>query len=202
MGLLAGRACDFLTTSEEEAILKDFRQLAASIYPGIERQQALERLCADYGQLRSNVYREVSLACHIWKNARLVLQPELLNEDGRKYADVWEMLEKGPTPKFSVETWIFYRPLFSRAIDDFVARLDEIVTMHGDMLAPDFKELIMDSRRSVQTEQSAYMNLRLIRDTADSDHFFAYRFHEMSRILSGLAHEADRRQPDAMPGRQ
>jgi hypothetical protein len=199
LGLLLDKAYDKLTTSEEEATLRRFEQLTSSIYPGVGTQEALDKLCGDYDQLRDNVYLEISLVCHAWKNNYWVLRPELFEDDGQQYEDIWEMLEKAPTPPFTREAWERYRPLFDGAIDAVIARLDQISMMHGEVLAPDFRKRIIDSRRALKTQQWVYVNPTVIAKYEDRDRGFGQVFQDVIHILAGLSREADRRQAEMTP---
>jgi hypothetical protein len=194
-------AYDYFTTSEEEATARAFEQLAGSVYPGIQKQQALDKLCADYSQLRRRVYSQVSMACHGWKNAYFSLRREMLRDDGHHYTDVWELLEKASTPEFSEETWMHYRPLFDEATDELVARLDDISKMYGDILPPDFRELLIGKRSTIHAIRSTYVLVLMdVPKAPDRSRWFGDVFRDMIQTLAVLSREADRREAAIYPG--
>ena len=104
------------------------------------------------------------------------------------------MLDDTPPGEYSVETWERYRPLFGPVIDECTGQLDDIMEIHGALLAPEFRMLVTETKESLQVAQRAYTFARMMSDSANREPFFAYPFRETSRAISHLARESERRQ--------
>lgn len=191
--------CDALTTSRAEAKITRFEELAGSIYPGTAKQEALDKLHQDCALLTSTLYRNVGLACQSWTNAYLASRPDAAEDTNSCDGEAWGMLDDTPPPKFSVETWERYRSLFSQVIDECAGQLDEIMGIHGTLLAPEFKTLVMETKESFEVVQRIYAFARMMSDTANREPFFAYPFRETIRAVSKLARESERRQAELIP---
>ena len=145
------------------------------------------------------VYRNVGLTCQSWKSAYLVLCPNAAEDAYGRDGDGWDMPDDTPPPKFSVETWERYHPLFGQVIDECTGQLDDIMEMHGALLAPEFKMLVTETQESLRVAQRTYTFARMMSDAANREPFFAYPFREMNRAVSKLARESARRQAQWTP---
>lgn len=144
-------------------------------------------------RLRSEVYREISRACHRWKNAYISLYPGQFKEYYKGFGGVWEMLEKAPAPSFSAEAWRRYQPLFEHEANRLRTRLDQISAANGNLLPPGFRTLVIETKRCIEIEQVAYAAIPVtIKQGEDNEVFFGYRFREMVRYIAKLCREADR----------
>jgi len=194
-------AYDSVSTSQEERLvvqlsekLKPFEQLAGSFYPNIDRQEGLRKLVGDFSLLRGDVYLEVSLACHRWRNLYMSLGGLWAsNQYDGQFADAWEMLEKVRVPTFSMGTWEHYSPLFTQGSDALRVYLDKIETTNANLLPPGFRRLIIESRRTIETQQMAYRIMpEMIERVENKDAFFEAQFRQMVRVISKLCREADK----------
>lgn len=167
-------------TSRAEATITRSDELTRSIYSD-SAQQALT----------SMVYRNVALACQNWMDAYRVLSPD------RSEGGTWATLEGAAAPDFSLETWERFHPLFDQVIDRCAGQLDDVMTMHGTLLPPDFRTLVTETKQSFELVQRTYRFARVMSDAANRKPVFAYPFREMSQAVARLAHECDRRRAEA-----
>jgi hypothetical protein len=148
-------------------------------------------------ELRKEVYTEISLACHRWKNAYMSLDPDRFRADGSKFTDVWEMLEKTPPPSFSAETWKKYQSLFDHYGNSFIERLDQISAANGNLLPEEFRILMIETKRLIEAAQTVYQQLPAIiaieqMKNMDRDKLFQGCLQQMIQALTKLSREADR----------
>jgi hypothetical protein len=191
--------CDALTTSKAEARITQFDALAGRIGASTATHEAVDKFLDDYALLTSMVYRNVGLACQSWKSAYLVLRPDAAEDTNARAGDAWDMLDGTSPGKFSVQTWERYRPLFGQVVDEYTGQLDDIMEMHGALLAPDFEMLVTETKESLKLAQRTYTFARMMSDAANREPFFAYSFRETSRAVSKLARESERRESEWTP---
>jgi hypothetical protein len=191
--------CDALTTSKAEARITQFDALAGRIGASTATHEAVDKFLDDYALLTSMVYRNVGLACQSWKSAYLVLRPDAAEDTNARAGDAWDMLDGTSPGKFSVQTWERYRPLFGQVVDEYTGQLDDIMEMHGALLAPDFEMLVTETKESLKLAQRTYTFARMMSDAPNREPFFAYSFRETSRAVSKLARESERRESEWTP---
>lgn len=175
---------DAFTSSRAEAMIARPDEVTHSLDPNSAQQEALT----------SMVYRNVSLACQTWMNAYRVSCPDR-SEDADSYdGAAWDGLDGAPPPTFSVAAWERLHPLFDQVIDQCAGQLDDVMAMHGTLLTPEFRTLVTETKQSFDVVQRTYTFARVMSDAANRGPVFAYPFREMSRAVSKLARECERRQ--------
>lgn len=144
-------------------------------------------------RLRSEVYLNVDLACHSWKGAYITLVPGHFSQYGEEFGDVWDMLLRVEPPKYSEQAWRYYSPLFGQSAIDVRNELDRLLASYPDVIAPELRMLIEETKIQIETVQLTYQGLpSLLHLTDDNDVFFQVQFQSMIRALSKLSREADR----------
>lgn len=146
-------------------------------------------------ELRREVYLEISLACHRWKNAYMSFDPDRFRADEGQFTDIWERLEKTPPPSFSAETWRKYLPLFVNHANAFRAELDRISVAYGNLLPEEFRKHMIDTQRLIIAPQTVYQQFPAIiaqGKDVDRDPLFHCCFQQMIQALTRLSREADR----------
>ena len=147
-------------------------------------------------QLRREVYTEITFACHHWKNAYMFMpfdHNRFRAPDGQ-FTDVWEMLEKAPTPSYSAETWRKYLPLFAMHANAFRTELDRILVAYGNLLPKKFLILMIETQRSILAVQTVYQQFPAItaqEKDEDKDKLFQSCFQQMIQALTKLSREAE-----------
>ena len=145
------------------------------------------------GEYKREVYVEISLTCHYWKGEYIVLYPgNFAEKDGKDYLDVWDMMVKTGRHTYSEQEWKRYRPLFDGAIKGVIERLQKLLIMYPDAIAPQFKTHIIRAMRQLETERFAYLQFPTVFCLVDNkDQAFKVRFSEVIRCLSDLIRKAD-----------
>jgi hypothetical protein len=145
------------------------------------------------GEYEREVYVEISLTCHYWKGEYLVLYPGNFAEgDGKDYLDVWDKMERTGKHPYSEEEWNRYRPLFDAAIKGVIEKLQMLLIMYSDAIAPQFKTHMIRAMRQLETERFAYVQFPSLSALLENkDQAFKVRFSEVIRCLSNLSRKAD-----------
>ena len=146
-----------------------------------------------FGEYKKEVYLEISLKCHYWKNQYLILYPgRFMERDGSEYLDIWEKMEKTGKHIYSEPEWRKYLPLFDEAINNLIIKFQSIIMMYPDAIAPQFKTLLIRAMRQLETERFAYLSFPSISILfQDKNQAFNVRFLEVIRQLSYLSRKAD-----------
>ena len=142
----------------------------------------------------SNLYTEISLACHIWKNAYIFYYPDrFAKRDGQQYLDVWEKMEKTAIHIYSEQEWLKYRPLFDQVIIDVINKLKELINLFSDSIDPQFKMQVYETCEQLRLERNVYLGTpNLIELFGDKNQAFNVRFSAIIRCLSSLDREAQK----------
>lgn len=156
----------------------------------------------------AEVYLEVSLECHRWKNQYMVRYPnQFMNGPGGQYRDIWDKMITEAVHPYSVAEWERYRALFENGMPYLQLRLDRIVTLYDSVLPADFKLYLLRIGRELTSIRFSYLHLpdflAMERPESvpapDPDAVFRLRFVEALTPLRELAREADRRREGAVP---
>jgi len=145
------------------------------------------------GEYKREVYLEISLTCHSWKNNYIILYPgNFIGKDDTEYLDIWEKMEKKGEHMYSESEWKKYLPLFREAINGLIIKFQRIIMMYSDVITPEFKTLLIRSIRQLETDQYFYLSFpEMLNIFEDKDRAFNIRFSEVINNLSYLAHKAD-----------
>lgn len=148
-------------------------------------------------EYQQQVLLEIRLAPHTWKVHYMTLYPGHFQNTGYSSAerggDVWDMLSEFPVHRYSVDEWQKYVSLFDDAIMAVIARLNGILTAHGNVVPVSLKLAIMRSNSKLEVERSVYLQLpQIINRFSDEDSTFAMRFTETIKPLSSLARFRDK----------
>jgi hypothetical protein len=146
----------------------------------------------------SEVYLETSLDCHSWKIFYMSLHySDYGASRGLVFHDIWDAMIETCDHRYSVETWQHFRPLFEIASADVQRRFDRLIQLYADVLAYDFRTLLLRVHRQLDVERTVYLQtpglLRMHKTQEQRDHMFRMRFTETLRILRTVAREADHR---------
>jgi hypothetical protein len=149
----------------------------------------------------SEVFLELSLACHGWKNRYIDLFPGHFQDlGGGPFDDVWDFLTEMGSHKYSEAGWEHYLPLFDAGIAETIARLDRVVGIHGDAIPAPLKTLSIRVRRRLELERGAYLMFkRYWGEPPNQDLAFYTRFVEVLRALGGLSRAADAARAEIAP---
>jgi hypothetical protein len=153
------------------------------------------------GGLLSEVYLDVSLDCHGWKNFFLnVLGDEFPQDESG--GDVWDLLEKH-APKYSAANYERYRMLFMQGSTVVRARFDRALQLFGHALPYEFQAELVRGARQIQTEARGYLAIPQVLDQvpnfASPDALFQGRFLGTIFVLKSIARDADRRRTELIP---
>ena len=145
------------------------------------------------GEYKNEVYLEISLTCHSWKNQYIFLYPSGFAErDGSEYLDIWEKMEKTKAHTYSESEWLKYLPLFDETIKNLIIKFQSIIMMYSDAIDSQFKTLLIRTMRQLKTERFAYLSFLNISSLfQDKNQSFNVRFSEVIRQLSYLSRKAD-----------
>lgn len=148
--------------------------------------------------LIEQVYSQISLACHIWKNAYILYFPERFAErDGLQYLDIWEKMEKTGNYTYSQQEWLKYRPLFDQVVIEVTDKLLELIKLFSDSIEQQFKMQIYQTIDQLKRERDVYLITPILiipnydRDK-DKDQALKARFSGVIRCLATLSREADK----------
>jgi hypothetical protein len=146
-------------------------------------------------ELRREVYYQVDMACHEWKNAYIYLNPDIIKKSEGKYKHIWETLKNEPAPPYTREAYLRFKPLFELHADLLRKKLDDILKSNSDILPTQFRSLMMKTMMRIEHEQSLYrFTATLIEEAKNKDRLFEIRFHSMVNCIAELSYEADRLQ--------
>ena len=145
------------------------------------------------GEYKKEVYLEISLTCHSWKNQYVNLYPDrFMERDGSEYLDIWEKMEKTGKHIYSEPEWRKYLPLFDVAINNLIIKFQSIIMMYSDAIDSQFKTLLIRTMRQLETERFVYLSFPSISSLfQDKNQAFNVRFSEVIRQLSYLSRKAD-----------
>jgi hypothetical protein len=143
--------------------------------------------------LTSNLYNQISLACHIWKNAYLFYYPGHFHRGERQYLDVWELMGKTGNHIYSEQEWLKYRPLFDQVLVEVINKLLEVIKLFPDSIDESFKMQVYQTIEQLKLERDVYLQTpSLIGLFTDKDQAFNVRFLEVIRVLAALSRDADK----------
>jgi hypothetical protein len=142
----------------------------------------------------SYIYNQISLACHIWKNAYILYYPDRFGKrDGQQYLDVWEKMEKIGNHIYSEQEWLKYRPLFDQVVVEVTNKLLELMKLFPDSIEEQFKMQVYQTIEQLKLERNMYLRTpNLIGLFGDKDQAFNVRFLAVIRCLSSLDREAQK----------
>lgn len=144
-------------------------------------------------ELRREVYYQIDMACHGWKNVYFYLRPDLLKESEREYTHIWERLENEPAPPYSIEAYLHFKPLFENQANLLRNNLESLLTSNGDILPTQFRSLMMRTMKDIEYTQRIYNFLpTLDKVSKNLDSNFEKQFHDMVGHIAKLSYEADR----------
>lgn len=147
-------------------------------------------------RLKKDVYKQIELACHGWKNAYMVLREggfEYFQQFENQFGDnIWDTLRESPKPDYSVDAWRRYRPLFKGELSNVIGKLQRILSTHSGILPDSVKTLIMQTTSQLALEGTVYDWIPSDTFAHDKDVFFEGRFKEVIVRLELLSREIDR----------
>ena len=107
-------------------------------------------------EYRREVFLELTLACHAWKNSYIDLQPRTLLTTPNSFGDVWDWLIGAGHHEESAEEWNRYRPLFDESINTAIDTLRTILACHGDVIPPELKTMVIRTTRQLSVEWKVF----------------------------------------------
>ncbi len=107
-------------------------------------------------EYRREVFLELTLACHAWKNSYIDLQPRTLVTTPNNFGDVWDWLIGAGHHEDSAEEWNRYRPLFDESIKTAINTLHTILACHGDVIPPELKTKVIRTTRQLSGERRVF----------------------------------------------
>ena len=137
----------------------------------------------EYTEYCQEVYLEISLTCHDWKNCYMALYPGHFRSPAREFKDIWERMIHTGNHEESDEERNKYRPLFEEPLSKVVDSLNTILACHGDAIPPELKTLVIRTKRQLSVEQMVFRILALCSVKSRSE--------GVLRALSILARAAD-----------
>ena len=145
------------------------------------------------GEYRKEVYLEISLTCHSWKNRYIYLYPDrFMERDGSEYLDIREKMAKTGKHVYSDTEWRKYLPLFDEEIRELIMKFQNIIMMYSDAITTELKTLLIRTIRQLEIERFAYLSFPIISILhKDKNQAFNVRFSEVIRQLSYLSRKAD-----------
>lgn len=107
-------------------------------------------------EYQREVFLELTLACHAWKNSYMDLQPRSLLTTPNNFGDVWDWLIGAGHHEDSAEEWNRYRPLFDESLKTAIDTLHTILACHGDMIPSELKTKVIRTTRQLSVEQRVF----------------------------------------------
>lgn len=148
-----------------------------------------------FGEYKREVYLEISLTCHSWKNRYIYLYPgRFMERDGSEYLDIWQKMAKTGKHVYSEAEWRKYLPLFDEAIKELIMKFQSVIMMYSDAIAPEIKTLLIRTIRQLEIERFAYLSfssISILTRDKNQDQGFNVGFSEVIRQLSYLSRKAD-----------
>ncbi len=152
-------------------------------------------------ELAAEALLEASLDCHYWKVFFMsIAGPGLSDGKPGDFVDVWDLMVDLWIPKYSLEVYQQYLPLFDVGLREVQARFDRLVQLFPDVLPHSFRTELVRARRQLELEHFAYLSLPSLAPGEQSGPFFYSRFAGVVRVLRAVARDADRRREAVTAG--
>ena len=159
-----------------------YPEMVSDFYPELSPQNDLRFV--------RQILIEICFTCHIFKNDYVFSYPELFkNENGVRYMDVWDQMEKVTKHVYSFENWKKYKSLFDNTLKRIIKKLKDIDAAYGVKIPDKIRATMIIVMRQLDIEVQRYLSIPqiiYILPNESKDEIINVRIKEAIRVLAML----------------